>query len=104
MLTESTEQFIISWRDRLQSLGIAADDLPDDAVMREATLRGMLDVLGRCTLPVASWDKRFVRQVGGYPKLITPKQEEQIGRLWQRYRRQTRHISRPDHLPPVPPV
>lgn len=46
--------------------------------------------LARCTFRVASWDKRFVRDMArlGEYDLLTPKQVANVERLTYRYRRQ----------------
>jgi hypothetical protein len=54
--------------------------------------RRMARRLARCTFPVASWDKRFVREVAAAAQApeakITPKMRAQLERLTHRYRRQ----------------
>jgi hypothetical protein len=49
----------------------------------------MLSALVRCTFPVGSWDKRFVRDLVGRPiSGMTEKQRASIVRLVHKYRRQ----------------
>ena len=66
----------------------------------------MLQHLARCTFPVASWDKRFIRDLSskacrtGGP--LTPAQREQLGRIHYRYRRQHGQPTPEQFLPKQP--
>lgn len=52
--------------------------------------RTKLGALARVTMLPGSFDKRFVRDVGGYPpgKELSGRQAELVEKLWHRYRRQ----------------
>jgi hypothetical protein len=57
---------------------------PDEVAMAKA--------LGECSFPVASWDKRFGRELGAqarlFPPWVTAAQAEHLRRMVKRYRRQ----------------
>lgn len=96
---------LIDWRERLAGLGIAADDLDDGAVGREARYRAMAGCLARCTMTPGIPEKRFVRELPTYPKPVTARQAEWLDALWRKYRRQlpraTTHADGRELLPPV---
>lgn len=107
--TESVpEPVLYAFRARLSDLGIPADDLDDAAIAREATLRGMVEVLGGGKLLPGSWDKRFLRRVPLFPGLLSSRQEEIVHLLWRKYRRHLPRIRArmgggwPGWLPPIP--
>lgn len=99
MTDEDVERGLIAFRDHLHREGHAADDFSDERVVDEmaSDLANNVLALGRCVLPVASWDKRFVRSMASLvakadededlPR-FTLRQAVMIARLRYRYRRQ----------------
>jgi hypothetical protein len=98
---------LVAARETLHALGLPADDWDEATVRREAKLRAMARMVGRCRLLPGSFDKRFARDLPTFPGLVTAKQEELVIGLWRIYRRQLRTIRRQSHdwpegLPDVP--
>lgn len=78
-------------REWLHSQGEPADDKTDEEIVTHVLPQLCMAAaeLSGCTLPVASWDKRFVRNVCGLDKW-TPKQAITLLMLRHKYRRQIR--------------